>query len=198
MASTNWGEKAQLNLTRMKSSVLFFSLILSGFYAAAQTSDLISYTGNAVNWSHYTKTTKGSGFQKAFTYCGIAYSVRHGEAGLVAEFNAFLDVSESWVVQNAQTTTLLRHEQGIFDLTELYARKMRKAGVEFIKQQGANINFDALLAEVRNIYRELNNELFQEQKIYNAETCNGTNKEQQILWEEKIKTELKKLESFAS
>jgi hypothetical protein len=75
---------------------------------------------------------------------------------------------------------------------------MRKAGVEFIKQQGANINFDALLAEVRNIYRELNNELFQEQKIYNAETCNGTNKEQQILWEEKIKTELKKLESFAS
>ena len=164
----------------------------------AQTSDLISYTGNAVNWSHYTKTTKRSGFQKAFTYCGIAYSVRHGESGLVAEFNAFLDVSESWVVQNAQTTALLRHEQGIFDLTELYARKMRKAGADFIKQQGANINFDDLLAEVRNIYRELNNELFQEQKIYNAETCNGTNKEEQLRWEEKIKAELKKLESFAS
>jgi hypothetical protein len=181
----------------MKKLLLFFVLLAFSTASYAQQDKMITYSGNPINWSIYTKTTKGSGFQKAFTYCGISYAVKHGANGLEANFTAFIDASQSWVVSNAQTAALLRHEQGLFDLTELYARKMRQAAQQYMAQQGPNLTYEGLLAECRAIYKALNNELFYQQQMYNAETNNGLKKEAQITWDTKLRQELRQLESFS-
>lgn len=179
-----------------------FSILLGLFALSsatiAQDMSMISYHDNALKWQNYKTSSKPSGYQKAFTYCGITYSVKSDAAGINVEFNAYVDANESWVLKGAATSQLLRHEQGLFDITELYARKMKKATHQYIKQQGANLNYESLLLAVREIYKELNNELFAEQQQYNVQTVNGGSIQAQIDWENKIKAELNKLSDFAS
>lgn len=179
-----------------------FSILLGLFALSsttiAQDMSMISYHDNALKWQNYKTSSKPSGYQKAFTYCGITYSVKSDAAGINVEFNAYVDANESWVLKGAATSQLLRHEQGLFDITELYARKMKKSTHQYIKQQGANLNYESLLLAVREIYKELNNELFAEQQQYNVQTVNGGNLQAQIDWENKIKAEMNKLSDFAS
>jgi hypothetical protein len=203
VAPTNWRKKAVTQGTNYVLDTMNRFSILLGLFALSSTTiaqdmSMISYHDNALKWQNYKTSSKPSGYQKAFTYCGITYSVKSDAAGINVEFNAYVDANESWVLKGAATSQLLRHEQGLFDITELYARKMKKATHQYIKQQGANLNYESLLLAVREIYKELNNELFAEQQQYNVQTVNGGNLQAQIDWENKIKAEMNKLSDFAS
>src|SRR5262249_44372894 len=90
--------------------------------------------GNFIYWSAEKKLT-GSDFQgrpdpassmKAMTHSGIAYSWQCANGTLTYEVIARFDRSKSWMRPGAETKLLL-HEQKHFDITEIYARKMRKA-----------------------------------------------------------------------
>jgi FtsZ-binding cell division protein ZapB len=179
----------------MKSlfSIVVFLISLA---TQAQVSQIVNYEPNSLMWSHYSLSSKPSGYQKAFTYCGISYAVRSDEKGLTAEFQAYVDLKESWVMKGAQSTQLLLHEQGFFDLTEIYARLMKQATLEYIKSEGPNLTYEALLIAVRNIYKEKNNQLFIEQQAYNVETRNGNDKEAQAMWNKKIQSRLAALEQY--
>ena len=179
----------------MKSLFSFVVLLIS-LSTHAQVSQIVNYEPNSLKWSHYALSSKPSGYQKAFTYCGISYAVRSDEKGLTAEFQAYVDLKESWVMKGAQTPQLLIHEQGFFDLTEIYARLMKQATLEYIESEGPNLTYEALLQAVRTIYKEKNNQLFIEQQAYNVETRNGNDKEAQAMWSNKIQSRLAALEQY--
>lgn len=172
-------------------AVLFFQLNLF-----SQVSSVVNYQSNSLQWAHYSLSSKPSGYQKAFTYCGISYTVKSDEKGLTAEFQAYVDLTESWVLKGAQSSSLLVHEQGFFDLTEVYARLMKQATIEYIQSEGPNLTYETLLAAVRNIYKEKNNQLFIEQQSYNVETRNGNDAEAQARWNKKLKSRLLALEKY--
>ncbi len=179
----------------MKSLFTVVVVVIS-IFAKAQVSQVINYEPNSLKWSHYALSSKPSGYQKAFTYCGISYAVRSDEKGLTAEFQAYVDLKESWVLKGAQSVQLLSHEQGFFDLTEVYARLMKQATIEYIESEGPNLTYEALLQAVRGIYKEKNNQLFIEQQSYNVETRNGNDQEAQAQWNKKIKSRLVALEKY--
>ena len=67
-----------------------------------------------------------------------------------------------------------------FDISELYARKMRK------RLEATHFSRN-VKAEVKAIYREILKELSDFQSTYDEETNFSRNREQQLRWNQKIK-----------
>ncbi|CAN5849861.1 hypothetical protein BH24BAC1_BH24BAC1_00590 [soil metagenome] len=84
-------------------------------------------------------------------------------------------VEESWS-KNKISTPLLLHEQLHFDLTEVYARKIRKELNELKDACGANN------AQINLIVNRIFDEWKQEQDRYDEEVNHGLHKEAQQKW----------------
>jgi hypothetical protein len=181
------------------NKLLLLIILLSGIIPlrAQMAGEQLMYADKTLSWNHYNVRTKGTGNLKAFSYTGVSYAVRESDGKFVVSLGAYLDNKQSWVVKGAATVALLQHEQVLFALTEVYARKMRKEVADFFQQQEGKIQFSQLLEQVRNIYRRLNNELFMQQQFYNAQTKNGTDPVQQKKWNEHIARQMKELEAFS-
>jgi len=84
----------------------------------------------------------------------------------------------------------LNHEQLHFDLSEIYARKMRKSFQE------SNLTGGSLNSIGNSIFL-INYQEFQEnQNLYDLETGNGIIEDKQTEWNQKIRNELKKLSRY--
>jgi hypothetical protein len=124
--------------------------------------------------------------------------VRESEHRIVVQYLATFNPQQSWVMTGAMSADLLSHEQGLFDLTEWYARKMRHETQIYLKEKSGVLPFQEIVDGVKNIFKKLNNELFDQQHIYNSETNNGRNREYQRIWNNRIQEGLKSLQDFSS
>ena len=79
----------------------------------------------------------------------------------------------------------MSHEQLHFDISELYARKMRNrlASTSFTQN---------VKAEVKQIYKEVLEELEEFQNLYDDQTNFSRDVEQQLIWNNKIEEALNK------
>jgi len=111
-----------------------------------------------------------------------------------ASVQATFDPATSWIrdPKNA-TPALLRHEQLHFDLTEVYARRLRQKLVVF--QAKANCN--KLQPAFDNLTKPVYDEWNREQNRYDAETNHGLNPARQAYWEQQTKLKLDQLQAFA-
>jgi len=96
---------------------------------------------------------------------------------------------KSWTISNK--VDLLLHEQKHFDLTEVYARKIRKQYASI--KNPCNYELDDL-AEIYNVYLE---ELQVMQNQYDIETDHGIKKYEQKIWNEKIERALQNLSNYS-
>jgi predicted secreted Zn-dependent protease len=93
----------------------------------------------------------------------------------------------SWVKQARRSVELLRHEQGHFDLTEVYARKMKKA----IREAKIGCEDDRQAeAAGKRVFDRLDQEWEKAEKQYDADTQDGTDPVGQKMALEKIAREL--------
>ena len=93
---------------------------------------------------------------------------------------------DSWVV--LKTDDILKHEQGHFDITEIYARKLRRIYSELNKQKVADINIYA------ETYEDINKELDIVNKQYDKEV--NFIPENRAIWYKKIADELEELKDY--
>jgi hypothetical protein len=108
---------------------------------------------------------------------------------IVAEFYQ----NSSWVKPGRKLPSLLRHEQGHFDITELYVRKMRKA----IRDAKIDCEDDAKAEIVgKGILRPLDQEWEKAEKQYDAETKDGIDIARQTAATERIAAELGALSRY--
>ena len=123
----------------------------------------------------------------AATHCGIGFKTTTPAAGGKPEifvYNLFY-TTRSWVKPDARIPGILEHEQGHFDLCEIYTRKLR-ALISKVDINAGNIK-PALMA----IYNDVSNEYERRQQAYEQETIHGTNLSAQKKWQETIARELK-------
>lgn len=99
--------------------------------------------------------------------------------------------SASWIDTTANVAQLLQYEQTLFDLSEIYARQLRKE----IKANRKKIGFGMKFID------ELSNKIltdFSKRRIaYDTETRNGRDAIPQKQWEVQIQKELEALKEFA-
>ena len=125
--------------------------------------------------------------EAAITTCGMGYEIIPGQRGqdaTVRVYNAFYG-AESWVRTGHQAAYLLEHEQGHFDLCELYTRILR----DRIRRECAGC-VGKSSARISHIFDEVESAYHQRQLRYEDETAHGTIDEAQARWSRQIAAEL--------
>ena len=97
--------------------------------------------------------------------------------------------SQSWVKNSGKTDYILAHEQLHFDLTEVYAKMLRKRYKTEIKTAADHKKMNVIYTEIRKEWEK-------EQNRYDKETNHSINKTKQADWDTYIKQKLNELEGF--
>lgn len=121
---------------------------------------------------------------EGYIFSGIHFSYTLKGEELVYEVIAYMIPAESWI-RDGEDEGTLEHEQAHFDITEIYARRLRRDLAHVTSPAAAKklmqSNFKSVQAEQRRFDKSHHDE-------------NGVHP----LWQEKINKELKDLEAWAA
>ena len=95
-------------------------------------------------------------------------------------------------VGSRKTDYILKHEQGHFDIGEIYTRLLRKEIL--IIGKGDNMNISKRIDSLTNKIKKL---LLQEQLLYDSETKNSLDTIKQKYWDERLRKGLDSLSTFS-
>jgi len=177
-------------LFKVVTSALFWILLLSFRKASAQ--DTIYWQPNyKLTWEDFQGPPDTISKYRAVSNSGIKYHLSTKEGSFSTKVSCYFIKTKSWArIKNSDI--LLAHEQGHFDIAELFARKLRKAFAEYkFNHQTASSDFNFL-------FNTNQSEKDKVDTLYDKETNLSQNRDQQLLWNKKIKIELNKLQKYAS
>ena len=123
--------------------------------------------------------------------CGIKYIGHAHKNAVQTEAYGIMIRHKSWAVISEDDSLWLIHERVNFDIAELFARKLRKTFSEY------NYRNSTVQQDLDSLYDINHQELNKMHESYEKETRHGTENSAQIIWNDKIKSELKKLEKYA-
>lgn len=166
--------------------ILCYAIVLLSFNGGiyAQENDTIPWeAGYKLSWEDFKAMPPANSSAAATTASGITYqfSTTYNDNQIILDYTVttFFYPNKSWYRPALCDTIILSHEQLHFDISELFARQMRKelSSATFSKN---------VKAEVRAIYRKTLKALGAFQKRYDRETNFSRNHEQQLIWNKKI------------
>ena len=176
------------------TSLLFFPFF-TGMNSVSPAQEKIHWDSDRqLSWGDFRgKPDPGLGFT-ALTAWAVGYRVSSrtmdGTTSLDVSVECYFDPRESWVKRKDATEYLLMHEQMHFNIGELLARDLRKRISETdFGEEAPFAVMEALYDKVFREYAELGDR-------YDAETLHGLRKEAQLEWNERILTDLKRLDGF--
>ncbi|MDO1511783.1 DUF922 domain-containing protein [Maribacter confluentis] len=141
-----------------------------------------------LNWANFKGDVPNGANAAATTASGISYdfSTYHEGGDMKVNFNvhAYFYPTRSWYRPTVCNDNTLLHEQLHFDITELYARKLRT------RLQNASFGKN-IKEEVRKIYKATLRQLNDFQNKYDAETNYSRNLTVQERWVGEIEAVLK-------
>jgi len=188
---------------------IFLSLLLATFLpalaiahsgannrAAAPDASFSWSADRKLCWQDFKGTAPANQMEHvaAITACGMGYftnSVMAHERPVVTVYNSFY-LQDSWVRHDDADDRVLNHEQGHFDLCEVYTRILRR------EIANANITGANMKRELERIYTSVNREYEARQQAYEAETGHGTIAAAQQQWNVWITGQLQQNYSWAS
>ena len=173
--------------------IISFIFILSGT-CFGQNSDEKNYIywsdDYELVWSDFEELPQRYSEHSAFSVVGYESQFNMTDDEYSAVIKTYFSKNESW--SKSWVALLLLHEQGHFDLAELYARKFRKRLKEAMMAENISVSK----------FEEMNDEAIQElneaQKEYDQATNFSMDYRAQLKRSEQIKEELKMLEDFAN
>jgi len=146
-----------------------------------------------LNWNDFQDKPDYAREAVAITASGIQYSYSAQLYSDRVEYTTNVEAQffpkDSWYKREFVNDTILGHEQLHFDLTELYARKLRKeiAYTQFTKD---------IKKEIKAIYVRVSKALGDAQNQYDAQTDYSRDYPHQKRWEDSIKIELNKYKAY--
>jgi len=121
------------------------------------------------------------------THLGFSYNVTNGN--VMYKIDCRFEKNKSWgLVKN---DWILRHEQGHFDIAEIFARKLNRSVNEY------QFNRNSFQKDLDVIYKSVVDEKEKFQQLYDDETDYSRNKTNQEEWFKKIESELKQSKTWA-
>tara|TARA_R110002051_G_scaffold10175_2_gene38511 strand:- start:3718 stop:4260 length:543 start_codon:yes stop_codon:yes gene_type:complete len=132
-----------------------------------------------VDWPHFKgmpSTTNGyaatssTGLSQSYEIDGHGFLNKEGTT-----ITAYFYPEFSWFRPKDTTAYLLGHERAHFDITEIYARKLRKRISEFAFSSNSK-------AEIKALYNQVEEERQVMQSQFDAETDHSRNREQEEIW----------------
>lgn len=121
------------------------------------------------------------------TSLGIAYQISDGK--LKYHITCYFNKEKSWGLM--KTDYILAHEQGHFDITEIFARRMNET------LQNYQFSKRTYKKDISQIYQAIVSQKEEYQKMYDAETDHSRNRKTQYDWLEKIENLLEETQPFS-
>lgn len=122
------------------------------------------------------------------TSLGVTYQITNGK--LAYHITCGFSKSKSWGL--LKTDYILAHEQGHFDITEIFARKLYEA------LQNYHYNHRTFKNDINNIYQSIVQDKENLQEQYDGETDHSRNHKKQGQWLERIQSMLGESAPYAS
>src|SRR5258708_6369153 len=141
-------------------------------------------------WSDFKGRPDNTRDDAALTSSGIEFGYSYNERdGFSWHIACLFEKDKSWV--RIKDDYILAHEQGHFDITEIFARKLNKELAAY------RVNKDRVQQEAPAIYQAVMKEQYEMENQYDDETDNSRKKDKQAEWLKKIRNELNGLEKYA-
>ncbi|MCP4461037.1 MAG: hypothetical protein GY816_23900 [Cytophagales bacterium] len=180
-------------MARLKTTILLISV---GWMCQGQQAEIKWENEKRLSWSDFQGSIDLTSDHAAKTCSGFKYSastIKGGDKLVIdVEVYSYFLKDLSWSHEEKQSTTLLGHEQGHFDIAELYARLLRKAYAEYPYPEDFDENIFNTLFDTYQHQRD------SVQAVYDRDTNHSISKEGQILWENFLTGEIKRFENYAS
>lgn len=163
----------------------FFGLNL----LSSQEYETISWSERRLTWEDFKEEPPLSDRVAATTASGISYQFSTSETrnGYTVDFeiSTHFYPNKSWYKPELCDEVILSHEQLHFDISELFARKLRK------ELTTASFTHENVKRKIKVLYNQNNAALSDFQNKYDTETNFSRNREQQLIWNEKIEKALR-------
>ena len=174
----------------MKIFVLYILYIGIGLLPFQEEDRLFWSKDYSLQWSDYLGNVPKSSKFDATSNVGITAPCEYSNGILEADVICYLNKKKSWV--KSKSEILLKHEQGHFDISEIYARKLR--------QQLSCYKFKrkTIKSDYYKLYNKNKKELDIRQDLYDKETELSHNEIKQEEWTKKIATELNALDEYSN
>ena len=167
-----------------------FSLLLL-CVTVIQTNNLIPWSASRkLTWSDFKGTPDPHSSNAALTSSNINIEFGYDDKGFQYAIKCNFDKNRSWV--RIRNNDVLVHEQGHFDIAEIYARKLNKL------MKAYRFNAKTAGTDVNGLYENAMKQHRQIQIQYDNDTDYSRNKQKQEEWLKKIADDLKDLEAFAN
>jgi hypothetical protein len=145
-----------------------------------------------LTWEDFTGPPNDTSISTASCATSIYFKYRFTEYGrIVFYIYSYFLKNDSWVKSNEKSSWILSHENLHFDITEIFARKLRKEVSSF------SFSKDRIYQQSDSILEIIIEELSVFQSLYDSETSHSKNYKAQDIWNEKINNLLKSLEDFS-
>lgn len=171
-----------------------FVVLVLLFGVSSDESQMTWDANYRLEWTDFKGPPDFTSDAVAITASGISsnFSARTTATRLVdysANITANFYPEKSWFKPGKVNEVVLAHEQLHFDITELYARKLRR--------EIDNYNFSLnIKKEMRRLQNQINSELEALQEQYDTETNFSMNVEVQKQWQIRIKQALDELSDY--
>jgi hypothetical protein len=142
-----------------------------------------------LKWSDFKGEPPGDGnsYFRALSWCRVEPILIRKNKGFSYRIKSVFNRYKSWKTDTAGY--LLAHEQLHFDITELLARKLRKA-----IEAAPDPTGEAFDPVIQKLYQEC----AYMQDAYDEDTAHGIIAESQAAWKKKVCLELEQLKEYAS
>ena len=145
---------------------------------------------NTVTWRDFRSVSKLPGNEAARISTGIKYSIKIEDKNLTFVVQSFANPKDSYYIKKDKSPKLLKHEQGHFDICEIFARKFRK------QLQATTFNPKSAGSKTEKIYRQTLKDLRKFQMLYDKETNHSIDTAMQAKWNMKIAKILSELGQY--
>jgi hypothetical protein len=178
-------------MNKRKKYFLFLLLIVPfAAFSQGENEELIKWSPTRkLTWADYKAAPDASSDAAASTttYLGISYDI--SSRGFSYKIESSFSKTRSWGLH--KTEYILAHEQGHFDIAEIFARKLHK------KMSAYTFNKNTYQRVLKKIYQDILDEKERLQNDYDKETNHSINKEKQEEWLKKISGLLEDLREYA-
>ena len=169
--------------------VFISSLLFLSFTKRGKKDDYIPWANHKkLSWDDFTMASPSNMRDAALTTTFIGFSFSKSRDELNFDIECKFQKSRSWI--RVKTDYILKHEQGHFDIAEIFARKLNKEITEFLAKSKQH-------EELNKIYTKVMNEKSDLQKLYDDETNHSIKKIRQAAWDKKIVAMLEELKEYS-
>lgn len=152
----------------------------------------IYWDQRSLTWDDFKGSAPSSTPYVALTHSAIVLNFSGQDNTLSFSIESAFYPKQSWKKKSVDAY-ILKHEQGHFDITEIYARMLRKELQEMKFKK-----YESLSNDVQQVFTKNSNACKKFQDLYDKETDHSKKKEDQYQWDAKIATRLDSLSNWSN